>query len=433
MNVARSLLEIAPPAAPTPAAPTPAASAPVTVPAPVPAPFSPAARSAALSRLLTTVVERRAEFTANQQLSDDVVDLMKAAGVYRALVARRFGGDEVAPAEFLRLIEKISEADGSAGWVASFGVSAIYLSALPLATLQTIYAAGPDVVFAGGIFPPQPAIAVPGGIEVSGRWSWGSGSPAAELIGVGVKVEGATAAPASAATSPAIGAAGANAAGLPRTAVMPRERVSIVKNWDVNGMKATGSHDIVVDKVVVPESWTFIRGGASSLDTPLYRYPSMAFAAQVLAVVALGIARGALDDITAIAGGRTSITGAPVLADRAYVQTGIAEAEAALRSARAFFFESAEDVYATLLAGDPVDLQARNLLRLSSSHAAKVGAEVAQAAYRMSGTTGIFTDHSIAQRFQDALIVPQHAFLSEGTLQSAGRVLLGLPTPPGFP
>jgi alkylation response protein AidB-like acyl-CoA dehydrogenase len=345
--------------------------------------------------------------------------------VYRALVARRFGGDEVSPAEFLRLIEKISQADGSAGWVASFGVSAIYLSALPLATLQTIYAAGPDVVFAGGIFPPQPAIAVPGGIEISGRWSWGSGSPAAELIGVGFKLEGAPTSPANA-TSPA-------AAGLPRTAVMPRERVSIVKNWDVNGMKATGSHDIVVDKVVVPESWTFIRGGASSLDTPLYRYPSMALAAQVLAVVALGIARGALDDITAIAGGRTSITGAPVLADRAYVQTGIAEAEAALRSARAFFFESAEAVYATLLAGDPVDLHARNLLRLSSSHAAKVGADVAQSAYRMSGTTGIFTGHSIAQRFQDALIVPQHAFLSEGTWQSAGRVLLGLPTPPGFP
>jgi len=405
MNVARSLLE-----------------------AGAPAPFSPAARAAALSRLLTTVVERREEFTANQQLSDDAVDLMKAAGVYRALVARRFGGDEVAPAEFLRLIETISQADGSAGWVASFGVSAIYLSALPLATLQTIYAAGPDVVFAGGIFPPQPAIAVPGGIEVSGRWSWGSGSPAAELIGVGVKVEGA-------ATLTTSGAAAtpANAAGLPRTAVMPRERVSIVKNWDVNGMKATGSHDIVVDKVVVPESWTFIRGGASSLDTPLYRYPSMALAAQVLAVVALGIARGALDDITAIAGGRTSITGAPVLADRAYVQTGIAEAEAALRSARAFFFESAEEVYATLLAGDPVDLQARNLLRLSSSHAAKVGADVAHSAYRMSGTTGVFTGHSIAQRFQDALIVPQHAFLSEGTWQSAGRVLLGLPTPPGFP
>jgi alkylation response protein AidB-like acyl-CoA dehydrogenase len=198
-------------------------------------------------------------------------------------------------------------------------------------------------------------------------------------------------------------------------------------------MKGTGSHDIVVDKVVVPHAWTFIRGGASSLDTPLYRYPSMAFAAQVLAVVGLGVGRAALDDITALAAGRESITGAPTLADRAYVQIEVAKAEAAIRSARAFFFEAAEQAFDTLLVGDPLDLRTRNLLRLSSTHAARVGMEVAQAAYRISGTTGIFTGHSIAQRFQDALVVPQHAFLSEGTWQSAGRVLLGLDAPPGFP
>jgi alkylation response protein AidB-like acyl-CoA dehydrogenase len=374
----------------------------------------PDARGTALAALLDAVRQRRREFEIEQQISPDVVELMKAAGVYRASVARRFGGDELPPAEFLRLIETISMADGSAGWVASFGVSAIYLSALPLATLQSIYADGPDVVFAGGIFPPQRAIPVDGGVEVTGRWSWGSGCTSADLIGVGIKLDGASAT-------------------LPRTAVMPRHQVTLVRNWDVNGLKGTGSHDIVVDKVRVADAWTFIRGGPSTLDTALYRYPSLALAAQVLAVVALGVARGALDDITAIASGRTSITGAPVLAERAYVQSGIAEAEAALRSARAFFYETTEQAYATLVSGDALDLGARNLLRLASSHAAKVGSEVAGIAYKLSGTTGIFTANSIARRFQDALVVPQHAFLSEGTWQSAGRILLGLDTPPGFP
>ena len=307
-------------------------------------------------------------------------------------------------------------ADGSAGWVASFGVSAIYLAALPIATLQSIYAAGPDVVFAGAIFPPQKTRAVPGAVEVSGRWGWASGCSGAELIGVGIKIEGDAASSA-----------------LPHTAVMPRSQVSILRNWDVNGMQGTGSHDIVVDKVLVPHSWTFVRGGASSLDTPLYRYPTMALATQVLAVVGLGIGRAALDDISALAGGRESITGAPLLAERAYVQSEIAKAEAAIRSARAFFFETAEQAFDTLVAGDALDLQTRNLLRLSSTHAATIGMEVAQTAYRLSGTTGIFSAHSIAQRFQDALVVPQHAFLSEGTWQSAGRVLLGLAAPPGFP
>ena len=368
-----------------------------------------------LESLLAAIRARREEFSANQQVSADIVEAMKAAGIYRAMVAKRFGGDEMAPADFLRLIETISEADGSAGWVASFGFSAVYLSALPLATLEAMYANGPDVVFAGGIYPPQKAVPVAGGLEVTGRWSWGSGSTGADVIGVGIKAEG--------------GASG----GLPLIAVMPAAKVTIARNWDVIGLKGTGSHDMVVDRVIVPEEWTFVRGGPSSLDTPLYRYPSMALASQVLAVVGLGVARGAIDALIDLAGGRTSITGAPTLADRPYVQADLAKAEAALRSARAFFYEITEQAYATLVAGDDLDVETRALLRLASTNAARVGADVAQAIYRLSGTTGIARTHMIARHMQDAMIVPQHAFLSDGTWQNAGRVLLGLESAPGFP
>jgi alkylation response protein AidB-like acyl-CoA dehydrogenase len=159
----------------------------------------------------------------------------------------------------------------------------------------------------------------------------------------------------------------------------------------------------------------------------------MAFAAQVLAIVGVGVARAALDEITQMAGGRASITGAPVLADRAYVQTEIAKAEAKLRSARAFFYEATEDVWATLCAGDPASLKQTGLLRLASSHVARIGCEVAQTAFMLSGTTGIYNDHPLAAYVHDAMVVAQHAFLSEGTFASAGRVLLGLDNPPGFP
>ncbi|WP_347270647.1 acyl-CoA dehydrogenase family protein [Rhizorhabdus histidinilytica] len=376
----------------------------------------PSDRTAALETLLSAARARRDEFNANQQISADVVEMMKAAGVYRAMVAKRFGGDEKSPAEFLRLIETISQADGSTGWVASFGFSAVYLSALPIETLEAMYANGPDVVFAGGIFPPQKAVPVEGGLEVSGRWSWGSGCTGAEVIGVGIKVEG-----------------GGPTGGLPLIAVTPAKNVQIVSNWDVIGMRGTGSHDMVLDKVVVPEAWTFVRGGKSSLDTPLYRYPSMPLAAQVLAVVGLGIARSALDQMTALAGGRTSITGQPTLADRPYVQTDIAKAEAALRSARAFFYEITEEAYATLVAGDELSIETRALLRLASTNAARVGADITLDIYRMAGTTGVFANHWIAQLMQDAQVIPQHAFLADTTWQNAGKVLLGLESPPGYP
>src|SRR4029450_8010394 len=262
----------------------------------------------------------------------------------------------------------------------------------------------------------QPARRVEGGFLVNGRWSWARGCTAAAYLGVGIKVED--------------GGAGS---GLPRMAVIPRESATIVDNWNVNGLRGTGSHDIEVTGLVGPEDWTFIRGGASSLDTPLFRYPTLAIASQVLAVVGLGAARAALDQAIAMASERASITGAPRLADRAHVQIELAKAEAQLRSARAFLYETTDQAFERLAAGEELGMQTRALLGLSATNAAKVGADVTRAAYTMCGTAGIFTDHPLAQALQDALVVPQHTFLSEGTWQNAGRMLLGLEAGPGFP
>ena len=82
---------------------------------------------------------------------------------------------------------------------------------------------------------------------------------------------------------------------------------------------------------------------------------------------------------------------------------------------------------------DDLDVTMRTLLRLSATHAAHVSADVARAAYAMCGTAGIFTNQPLAQALQDALVVPQHAFLSAGTWQSAGQSLLGIDVGPGFP
>lgn len=368
-----------------------------------------------LETLLVDLRARREEFERLALIPQDIVERFRQVGVYRALVPSSLGGDETSPADFCRLVERISIADGSAGWVASFGVSVMYLASLPPVTLREIYADGPDVVFAGALFPQQVAQAKVDGIHINGRWKYGSGCPGASLVGVGIKLD----------TD--------QEPGLPRMAVLSRDKVRIEPNWDVIGMRGTGSHDVLVDRAVVAPEWTFVRGSAANLSSPLYRYPSIAFAAQVLAVVSLGVARAALDDITASAEGRASITGAPKLADRAYVQIEIAKAEAALRSARAYFYEATEQVWQRVLAGDEVDPRQCNWLRLASTHAARTGADVARAAFTLSGTPGIFCANPMQRYMHDALVVVQHAFLAEGHWQSAGRVLLGQPTPPGYP
>ncbi len=370
--------------------------------------------AAGLDDLLQDIRKRRKEFEAQRFISPDIIQGFKKAGVYRALVARRFGGDEKSPAEFCRLIERISQADGSAGWVASFGIGGIYLAALPLATLEKLYANGPDVVFAGGIFPPQPAEMVDGGFKVNGRWSWGSGSMGAEVVGAGILPKNG------------------DGSGLPRMAVMPRDKVQIAPNWDVMGLLGTGSHDIVVKDVVVPEEWTFVRGGPASLDTPLYRYPTLSFAAQVLTVVGLGIGRAAIVEVLGMAAGRASVTGAPNLGERVYVQLEIAKIEAELRAARAWFYEAIDEVWQVLVAGGkPTDHQV-SMLRLSTTHASRVGADVARRAQMLSGGTGVYESSPLAAQVRDAQMITQHAFMGDITYQNAGAMLFGLKPLPGY-
>ncbi|MBM7062793.1 flavin-dependent monooxygenase [Pseudomonas sp. UL073] len=356
---------------------------------------------------------RRDEFDAKAHVPVDMIAKFKAVGIYRAATPQCFGGDALPPARFLHMIERISEADGSAGWVASFGSASVYLAALPKASLAKLYANGPDIVFAGGLFPIQPAEPVEGGgWKVNGTWKFASGCKGADVLGVG------------------IGASGPG--GKPRTALFPADQVEIVENWKVMGLKGTGSHDLRVKDGFISDDWTFIRGGEPSIDEPLYRYPTVAYAAQVLAVVNLGLARAALDEINRMSGGRTGATGAPKLADRAYFRIDAAKAEADLCSARAFFYEATEQVWQSILDGHPVTDEQVAQLRLAAVHVARVGASVVQRAYTLAGIAAIYDQNPLQRYLRDAMVVTQHAFLGDGMYDGAGAVMLGVPPIPGF-
>lgn len=364
-----------------------------------------------LNQVLTEVRARRDEFEKKKHVPRDMIARFKEIGVYRAHVPQCFGGDGRSPMEFLRLIEAISEADGSAGWVASFGSAQVYLAALPRETLAQIYTNGPDVSFAGALFPVQPAERVKGGWRVNGLWKFGSGCMGADVLGVGI---------------------GVGEDGKPLTAVLKPEDVEIVENWDVIGMRGTGSHDLLVKDVFVPDEWTFVRGGTPTIDEPIFQYPTIAYAAQVLAVVNLGIARAALDEVSQMAAGRSSITGAPKMADRAYLRISLAKAEASLRSARAFFYEATESVWKSINKGDGVTPEQTSMLRLAATQAAREGAKVVQEAYLLSGTAAIYDGHPMQRYLRDALVVTQHAFLNESMYDGAGSVLLGVPPMKGY-
>jgi alkylation response protein AidB-like acyl-CoA dehydrogenase len=372
-----------------------------------------------LDELIIEVERRRDEFDAVSHVPRDMIAKMKRAGIFRASTPKRFGGDALPPPQFLAMLERIAIADGSTAWVAAFGSANTYLASLPVETQARIYASGPDQVFAGGLYPLQPAERAPGGYVVSGQWRFASGCKGADWIGVGI--------------GGAPGNVGDANAGKPFTAVFPASEVEVVENWNVVGMQGTGSHDLRLKNKFVDEQWTFVRGGVPLIDEPLYRYPAVAYQAQVHAAVNLGLARAALDLLAGMSGVTRTTTGAPRLADRAYYRSGLAQAEANLRSARAFFFESAQTSWRTVLAGDPVSPSEANLLRLSATHAAHMCAEVVMQAYKMAGVGAIYRESRMQRMVRDSIVVTQHAFLGEGTYDASGALFVGIPPVTPYP
>lgn len=355
------------------------------------------------------------EFDNQAYVSQDIIDKLKQIGVYRALVPKRFGGNEWSPKQFCELIEQLSKADGSVGWVASFGMSPAYLGSLPEATLEQLYKDSPDIVFAGGIFPPQPAEITDAGVVVSGRWKFSSGCMGADIVGVGISPQKDN-----------------EAQGLPRMAVMPANKAEIDMTWDTVGLKGTGSHDLVVKDVLVAKEWTFVRGEPSKLPEPFFKYPSLSLATQVLTVVGIGVAAAALEEFQKLAPGKSSITGGAEIANRPVTQYEFAQAEAEFKAARVWFYDTMQIVWNEVLAGRTPSAEQISDMRLSCTHVARVCARVTRKIQMLAGMTAIYTHNPFSRFVNDTNVVTQHAFMGDATLQNAGLVSFGMKPAPGY-
>lgn len=355
------------------------------------------------------------EFDNQAYVSQDIIEKLKQIGVYRALVPKRFGGNEWSPKQFCELIEQLSKADGSVGWVASFGMSPAYLGSLPEATLEQLYKDSPDIVFAGGIFPPQPAEITDAGVVVSGRWKFSSGCMGADIVGVGISPQKDN-----------------EAQGLPRMAVMPANKAQIDMTWDTVGLKGTGSHDLVVKEVLVAKEWTFVRGEPSKLPEPFFKYPSLSLATQVLTVVGIGVAAAAIEEFQKLAPGKSSITGGAEIANRPVTQYEFAQAEAEFKAARVWFYDTMQIVWNEVVAGRTPSAEQISDMRLSCTHVARVCARVTRKIQMLAGMTAIYTHNPFSRFVNDTNVVTQHAFMGDATLQNAGLVSFGMKPAPGY-
>src|SRR5205807_3492381 len=145
----------------------------------------------------------------------------------------------------------------------------------------------------------------------------------------------------------------------------PVGELQIVDTWYASGLRGTGSHDAVADDLFVPDHRSLWLLDPPASPAALYRFPMFAFFALSIAAAALGNARGAIDDLKQLAVEKVALGSTRTLAQRPATWAAVAAAEAALRAARAFFYQAIEEAWAAAQLGDAVSVQLRTGLRLA--------------------------------------------------------------------
>jgi indole-3-acetate monooxygenase len=346
------------------------------------------------------------------------------AGIYQMYLPRSMGGPETPPLTAFRVVEALSRVDGSVGWCAMIATSiSMSMGRLPAEVGRELAGTPADYRGAGSARPGGRAWPVEGGYRVKGRWNFASGIQNARwLYCTCIMMDGETSMVTSSGTP------------LLRAVWVPRASVTIVDTWQVMGMRGTGSQDFTVDDVFVPERRSCL-SEASPVETgPLYnRRAWYVHLWTPSAGNALGIARGAIDSLAAIAATEATTMSANLLRDRPMVQTRLAEAEAIVNGARAYVFDAVGRLWATLCAGETPSDQMIAQGRLALVHAMHESVRAVDKVFHAAGTNAIYARLPLERAFRDVHVAVQHAAGLPGYFESAGKALLGLrPSDPGW-
>jgi indole-3-acetate monooxygenase len=359
------------------------------------------------------------QIEADRRLPPALVKSLANAGLFRMLIPRALGGSETDAITALQIFEEMAKVDGSVGWCTMIGATGGLVSAyLPTPVARTIYGSDPHVITGGALAPTGKAVAVDGGYRVTGRWQFNSGCQHCSwLMGTCLIFDGDTP------------RKGKNGEPLSTMMIFPSTDVEVIDTWTVSGLRGSGSHDIVANDVFVPDGYhASLISDHPLYDGPLYRFPMFGLLAVSVASVALGMARGAINTLRDMASKKRLTTTRKRLAEREVVQMQVAQAEGLLRSARAFLFETVQEVWNDLLAQETPSLEQRALLRLAATQAATQAAQAIDLMYHAAGTSSIWAHNPLQRHFRDVHVVTQHAILSQPIYEMAGRVFLGQPT-----
>lgn len=369
--------------------------------------------------------QRAARANAECKVPDESITEMRAAGFFRILQPRRWGGYEMHPNAFFDVIKTLAEGCMSTAWV--FGVVGCHPYELALfhdQAQQDVWGEDNAILVSSSYQPVGKVEHAEGGFYLSGRWGFSSGSEHCKWVLLGALVP-----PESAGGPPDM-----------RTFLLPLGDYRIEGNWDTFGLRGTGSHDIVVERVFVPDYRTHraVDGfncnnpGQAENSGPLYSLPWAQIFVRSVSTAVLGATRAAIGAAVEISHNRVSTnTGKASKTDpmllaavaRAYAQLG--EMEATLASSFDIMMDKA-------IRGEPLTMDERVLNRYQSSTVARRCAALVDDMLPLLGGRAIYHSSPIVQPWLDINAARAHV-ANDPNNMAADLVNGMMGEPPSFP
>jgi alkylation response protein AidB-like acyl-CoA dehydrogenase len=356
------------------------------------------------------------EIESERRIPASLVRELSSAGLFRMFSPSELGGAQSDPFTAMRSIEALSQADGSVGWCLLVATNAAWFvnAYFERAFMREIYAQNPDLIVAGSGKATGRAVAVNGGYRVSGEWGFASGCTHSDwMMGCAKVYDG---------DAPRM---------LPSGAaetihfLMPSADWEIIDDWYVSGLRGTGSHTVALRDVFVPKEHLGAPGAEPRRTEPLYRLPLVALAS-MFGSVALGIARTAIDALVELAVEKTPTYVGRRLREQAGVQVHVGQAEALLRSGRAFLHGLVGEIWETVKAGDTPTKDQRALMLLAATHATASASQAVDLMYAAGGASSIFPKYRLERAFRDVHTVTQYFLVQSVNYEAVGRTMLGL-------
>ncbi|MFN0025789.1 MAG: acyl-CoA dehydrogenase family protein [Acidimicrobiales bacterium] len=372
----------------------------------------------AVRDLAPSVAELGDRIDTERRLPEELVLQLRAARVFEMYVPRTFGGPEVHPLTAFTVAEELARRDGSVGWCSQVAAAVtVFLAWIDPAGVEEMIRRSGSLHLAGSARPLGTAVVTEGGFRASGHWDYASGVRHANwYLGTCFvdRPDGRTTA---------------------RSMLFPVSEGTIVGNWNVMGMRGTGSDDFVLQDVFVPDRRVASRRWIEQHPEPLYDPRLMMITAWApTAGVGIGLAEGALDALLALGDRRSA--GSPVpLREREAVQEAAGRAGAMAASARAFVVSAIGAAWDALAAGaNPTELErAVSLAQLAITNTLNEAVRVADVAFHAAGTNAISVANRLERFLRDTHTAVQHSAGQPVHVRAAGRVLLGLDAGPVDP